>query len=100
MEIQDKNHELYLGRERVEDLLENDPERFANIFAKRSEIARKEREVQFKALGVPFSYRDAEYPDCLIEEQPDGRRFIIEFNPAQQYVKRIVREIPRKVRVE
>lgn len=23
MEIQDKNHELYLGRERVEDLLEN-----------------------------------------------------------------------------
>lgn len=98
MEIQDKTHPLYLGRDRFNELLEKDPKRLGEIFDIRSEIARQEREVQFKALGIPFSYSDPDYPDCLIEEQPDGRRFIIELDPEQHYTKRIVREIPPKAR--
>lgn len=98
MEIQDRNHELYLGIDRVDELMRTNPALLGELFAKRAEIARLEREVQFKALGIAFSYRDSEYPGCLIEEQPDGRRFIIELDPAQHYAKTIIREIPPRTK--
>lgn len=94
MHIQDKQHPLYLGLDRIQALSKQDPMRLGQLFTERAILAQQTREEAFKKAGIAFSYRDADYPGCLIEEQPDGRRFIIELDPAAQYAKRIIREIP------
>lgn len=94
MHIQDKQHPLYLGLDRIQVLSKQDPMRLGQLFTERAVLAQQAREDAFKKAGIAFSYRDAEYPDCLIEEQPDGRRFIIELDSAKQYAKRVIREIP------
>lgn len=96
MLIKDKRHPLYLGSERIRTLSEQDPILLGEIFTERSILAQKEREAEFRKAGIPFCYRDPKYSGCLIEEKPDGKRFIIELDPAENYAKRIIREIPAR----
>ena len=50
--------------------------------------------------GISVSYCDADYNDELIEEFPDGKRFILKVTyeeKLKKFVKELVREIPRRL---
>lgn len=68
MHIQDKQHPLCLGLDRIQVLSKQDPMRLGQLFTERAILAQQIREEAFKKAGIAFSYRDADYPDCLIEE--------------------------------
>jgi hypothetical protein len=75
-----------------------EPKLFVKIIQKHCEkIGIRIRE-ESKQKGIPITYRDEEYPDCLIQEEAGGRRFIIRLNPENNYRTEIIKEIPpRKV---
>lgn len=85
-----RNIDEHVGMER------KNPALFTKIIeehvVKISESIRRES----KAKGIPSTYRDDGYPGCLIQEEADGRRFIIWLNPKKNYCTEIVKEIPPK----
>lgn len=77
----------------VKTLKEN-PELFNEIIDEHSKKISKKIYRESKEKGIPVTYRDNEYPGCLIQEEADGRRYIIKLNPDKSYATEIVREIP------
>jgi hypothetical protein len=50
-------------------------------------------------MGISVSYCDAEYNDELVEEFPDGKRFILKVTfdeNLKKFIKEFVREIPKR----
>lgn len=97
MQIIDKNDELFLDLNRFVSLEKKNPKLLGKIIQKRLDIGLAEVYQKHKSAGVPVTYYDQDYPDCLIREDADGRRFIINVNLENGYQEIVVREIsPRR----
>jgi hypothetical protein len=99
MQINDKSHELYLDLKRFVTLEKEDPKLLGKIIQKRLDIGLAEIYQQRKAQGLFVVYSENDYPGCLIREDADGRRFIIDYDSANDYQEIIIREIPPRQKI-
>lgn len=83
---------------RWQELGHTNPHYLAKLLEQRSaEIMPKIYQDFFKK-GISVSYCDPEYDNALVEEFPDGRRFILSVifdEKSKKFVKEFVKEIPK-----
>jgi hypothetical protein len=89
-----KNDELYLDLDRFTKLEKENPKLLGEIIQKRLDIGLANIYQQRKEAGLSVTYRDNDYPGCLIREDADGSRFIIDLDPKNNYQEFVVRPIP------
>ncbi len=89
-----------LDIERWQELEHTNPHYLAKLLEQRSAEIMPEIYKDFFKNGISVSYCDAEFNDELIEEFPDGKRFIIKVTydeKFKKFVKELVREIPKRL---
>jgi hypothetical protein len=98
MEINDKTDELYLDLKRFIIFVEGKEELklFGQIIQKRLDLGLAEIYKKHKAAGLPVIYQDTNYPGCLVREDADGKRFIIDLDADNNYQEFVIREIPAR----
>jgi len=88
-----------LDIDRWQELEHTNPHYLAKLLEQRSAEMMPEIYKESFKKGISVSYSDPEYGDAIIEEFPDGKRFILKvtFNEAtKKFVKEIVKEIPKR----
>jgi hypothetical protein len=90
----DNDDEIYLGSDKFIALSKKNPKLLGEIMQNKNDIAMKKLYQKKKAAGLSVTYRDNEYPGCLIREDADDRRFIIDLDPNNGYKEIVIREIP------
>ena len=86
--------EIYLGSDKFIALSKENPKLLCEIMQNKNNAAMKKLYQEKKAAGLSVTYRDKEYPGCLIREDADDRRFIVDLDSNNDYKEVIIREIP------
>ena len=89
-----------LDIERWQELEHTNPHYLAKLLEQRSAEIMPEIYRETFNKGISVSYSDPEYGDEIIEEFPDGRRFILKVvfdENTKKFVKEFVREIPKRL---
>jgi hypothetical protein len=90
----------HLDIERWQELEHTNPHYLAKLLEQRSAEVMPEVYKESLNKGVPVSYGDPEFGNALIEEHPDGRRFIINvtYNESEKkFNKEYIREVPKRI---
>jgi hypothetical protein len=89
-----------LNINRWQELEHTNPHYLAKLLEQRSaEIMPKIYQESFRK-GISVSYCDHDYNNELVEEFPDGRRFILKVTfdeKLKKFVKEFVKEIPKRL---
>jgi hypothetical protein len=75
-------------------LSQQDPQLLGKIIQQRLDIGLTEIYEQHKKAGLSVTYRDNAYPGHLVQEAPDGSRYLIDLDPKNGYQAKIIRPIP------
>ena len=94
MKVIDSDDDIYPGSDRFLLLAKENPKLLGEILQRQINKGMKKLYQEKKAAGLSVTYRDKEYPGCLIREDADDRRFIIELDSSNDYKEIVIREIP------
>ena len=86
---------------RWQELEHTNPHYLAKLLEQRSAEIMPEIYQEAFNNGISVSYCDPEYNDELVEEYPDGKRYILRVifdAKLKKFVKEVIREIPKKAK--
>lgn len=86
--------------ERFQELEHTNPHYLAKLFEQRSSEIMPEIYKESFNKGVSVSYCDPDYDNALIEEFPDGKRFVLKVvynDKEKKFIKEYIKEIPKRV---
>ncbi len=94
MKIINNNDKIYPGSDRFISLFKENPKLLGELLQKQISTDMEKLYQEKKTAGLSVTYRDKDYPDCLIREDADGKRSVIELDLTNGYKEVVIREIP------
>jgi hypothetical protein len=85
--------------ERWQELEHTNPHYLAKLLEQRSSEAMPEVYNEAFKSGIPVSYRDPEYENGIVQEHPDGKRFLLNVffdEKLKRFIKEVIKEIPKR----
>jgi len=85
--------------ERWQELEHTNPHYLAKLLEQRSAEVMPEIYREAFKKGIPVSYRDPEYKDRIVQEHPDGKRFLLNVffdETLKKFIKEVIKEIPKR----
>ena len=90
-----------LNLSRWQELEHENPHYLAKLLEQRSEEVMPEIYQEALKNGIPISYRDPHYNNEIIQEYPDGKRFVLKVyfdSETKKFVKELGQEISKRVK--